>query len=106
MVQIKVGERIKNIKIEDVYYIETSAIPHRLTLYERHGYYEFYGKLIDFEALGEPFYRSHKSFLINLCHVKELNKKERTVTMANGDRCLISFRAFRELGRRLSHKDN
>lgn len=102
MVQIKIGERIKNIKIQDIYFIETSVNPHKLELHEKNGYYEFYGKLIEFEELGESFFRCHKSFLINLQHVKELNSKERTVTMSNGAVCSISFRLFRELQRRLS----
>lgn len=102
MMQIKIGERIKNIKIQDIYYIETSPNPHKLALHEKNGYYEFYGRLIDFEGIGESFYRCHKSFLINLQHVKELNNKERTATMTNGAICSSSFRLFRELQRKLS----
>lgn len=102
VIQIKIGERIKNIAIQDIYYFETSAIPHKLMLYEKNGYYEFYGRLKDFESSNTTFYRCHKSFLINLQHVKELDKKKRTVTMLNGAICVISFRAFRELQSRLS----
>lgn len=101
MVQIKIGERIKNIKLKDIYFIETSLSPHKLELHERNGYYEFYGKLNDFEGLDETFFRCHKSFLINLQHVVELNTKERTVTMANGAVCSVSFRQYRELQRKL-----
>lgn len=99
--QIKIGERIKNIKLQDIYFIETSLSPHKLELHERNGYYEFYGKLNDFEGLDETFFRCHKSFLINLQHVVELNTKERTVTMANGAVCSVSFRQYRELQRKL-----
>lgn len=101
VIQIKIGERIKNITIQDIYYFETSTIPHKLTLYEKNGFYEFYGKLKDFEDATPSFFRCHKSFLINLEHVKELDKKKRTVTMSNGAICVTSFRAFRELERRL-----
>src|SRR5690606_6626281 len=97
MIQIKIGERIKNIKLQDIYYIETSTKSHKLELYEKNGYYEFYGKLLDFEELDESFYRCHKSFLINLQHVKELNTKDRTVIMSNGAVCSISFRLLQEL---------
>lgn len=101
VIQIKIGERIKNIFIQDIYYFETSTIPHKLTLYEKNGFYEFYGKLKDFEDENPSFYRCHKSFLINLQHVKVLDKKKRTVTMSNGAICEISFRAFRELEKKL-----
>ncbi|GKV57213.1 accessory gene regulator protein A [Sporosarcina sp. NCCP-2222] len=101
MVQLEIGERIKNIKIQDIYYIETSPLPHKLTLYDCNGFYEFYGKLKDFEQLDSTFFRCHKSFLINLLHVKEVNKKSRTVLMANGATCDVSFRLVKELQKRL-----
>lgn len=101
MVQIAIGERIKNIAMRDIYYIESSSIPHKLALHERNGYYEFYGKLVDFENMDPSFFRCHKSYLINLRHVKDVNKKERIANMANGAKCIISFRQLRELQRRL-----
>lgn len=100
-IQIKIGERVKNIALQDIYYFETSVIPHKITLYEKNGFYEFYGKLKDFEEANPSFYRCHKSFLINLQHVKELDKKKRTVTMSNGYTCAASVRSFRELERKL-----
>ncbi|MBB4825456.1 two-component system response regulator AgrA [Sporosarcina luteola] len=102
MIQIEIGERIKNIKVQDIYYLETSSLPHKLSLYDRNGFYEFYGKLRDFEQLDGLLFRCHKSFLINLRHVREVNKKERTVLMANGATCDVSFRLIRELQKRLS----
>ncbi len=101
LVQIAIGERIKNIAMQDIFFIESSSIPHKLALHERNGYYEFYGKLIDFEDVDPSFFRCHKSYLINLRHVKEVNKKERLAKMANGAECIISFRQLRELQRRL-----
>ncbi|EGQ26269.1 LytTR family DNA-binding domain-containing protein [Mammaliicoccus sciuri] len=101
VIQIKIGERIKNIRLQDIYYFETSAIPHKITVYEKNGYYEFYGRLKDFEEVSSSFYRCHKSLLINLQHVNELDKKKRTVTMTNGAICDISFRASGELQRRI-----
>ncbi|WP_342513716.1 LytTR family DNA-binding domain-containing protein [Sporosarcina sp. FSL K6-1522] len=101
-VQLQIGERIQNVNIQDIYYIETSTKPHKLALYEKNGYYEFYGKLIDFEGLDASFYRCHKSYVINLCHVSELNKTERKVTMSNGTVCMVSFRLVRELQRKLA----
>lgn len=101
MVQITIGERIKNIAMQDIYFIESSSIPHKLALHEKNGYYEFYGKLVDFENVDPTFFRCHKSYLINLRHVKEVDKKERFAKMANGAECIISFRQLRELQRRL-----
>lgn len=102
MIQIQIGERIKNIAIDDVFYIETSSTPHKLTLYEKKGIYEFYGKLSEYEQLDASFYRCHKSYLINLQHVIEFDKKERFVQMTNGAVCEVSFRGMKDLKKKIS----
>lgn len=104
--QITIGERIKNISFQDIYFIETSIIPHKLRMYEKYGNYEFYGKLKDYEDASPFFYRCHTSYLINLHHVREVDKKKRTVTMANGSVCSVSFRAIRELKSKLTELHN
>lgn len=95
--QIKVGEKIKNIRLEDIFYIETSVHPHKLELHEKNGCHVFYGKLKDLQSLSDTFFRCHKSCTINLHHVAELNLKKRSVMMSNGRTCPVSFRLIRSL---------
>lgn len=102
--QIKIGERIKNILLDDIYFFETAPQIHKIELHGKNGYYEFYGKLKDLEKLDDRFFRCHKSFIINLQHVTEVNNKQRTVTMTDGSMCHISFRAMGELHRRIKTK--
>lgn len=92
MLQIRVGENIKNIKYEDIYYIETATAAHKLKLHTRNGIYEFYGKLKDYEKLDSRFRRCHNSYLINIDYLLEFSPKERTITMSNGHKCLVSYR--------------
>ncbi|WP_019395597.1 LytR/AlgR family response regulator transcription factor [Priestia filamentosa] len=99
--QIKIGERIKNINLDDIYYFDTSSQAHKINLHEKNGYYEFYGKLKELENLDERFYRCHKSYIINLQHVKDIDKKKYTVLMTNNSKCHVSFRAMRELQSRM-----
>ncbi|WP_341302422.1 LytTR family DNA-binding domain-containing protein [Lysinibacillus sp. FSL H8-0500] len=99
--QVKMGEKVKNIALEDIYYFETSSQPHKLELYERNGHYSFYGALKDLAYLDDHFFRCHKSFIIHLKNVKEFNFKSRYVLMENGSRCPIAFRLIVPLQKRL-----
>lgn len=100
-VQIKIGERIKNISYHDIYFFETSAYEHKVTLQEKNGYYEFYGKLKEFEHIDARFFRCHKSYIINLHHVKEFDKEKRQIKMKNDLVCYVSFRKITELQSKL-----
>ena len=92
MLQFKVGENIRNIKYEDIYYLETATVAHKLKLHTKSGIYEFYGKLKDYEKLDTRFRRCHNSYLINIDYLFEYSPKERTLTMSNGHTCLVSYR--------------
>lgn len=92
MLQIKVGESIKYIKYDDIYYWETALIAHKLKLYTKSGVYEFYGKLKDYEKLDNRFRRCHNSYVINIDYLYEFSPKEKIVTMINGHKCLVSYR--------------
>lgn len=99
--QIKMGELIKNIPYEEIYYFATSENIHKLHLSEKNGVYEFYGKLKDIEERYSHFFRCHKSCVINLQHVSQLHKKDRNVEMVNGVTCPVSIRAMKNLERKL-----
>lgn len=101
--QIKVGEKVKNINLQDIYFIETSPQPHKLELYEKNGCHVFYSTMKELDCLGDNFFRCHKSHLINLNHVVEVNMKERFVVMKNNAKCPVSFRLMRELKKRLTN---
>ena len=95
--QVKIGELIKNIPYENIYYFETSANIHKIILSEKNGVYEFYGKLKDIEQIHPNFFRCHKSFVINLQYVVQIDKKEKYVELVNGTKCPISVRALRNI---------
>ncbi|MEC1178605.1 LytTR family DNA-binding domain-containing protein [Metasolibacillus meyeri] len=94
--QIKTGEKVKNIAIEDIYFFETATQPHKIKLYERNGCHSFYGSLKELD-LGDGFFRSHKSFLVHLKNMKEVNFKKRKIIMENGSYCPIAFRSLTAL---------
>ncbi len=101
--QVKIGELIKNIPYENIYYFETSANIHKIILYEKNGIYEFYGKLKDIEHIQPTFFRCHKSFVINLQYVVQIDKKKKYVELVNGTKCPISIRALRNVQSKINN---
>lgn len=92
VLQIRVGENIKNIRFDDIYYFETSSTAHKIKLHSKNGVYEFYGKLKDLEKLDQRFCRSHNSYLINIQYLEEYNAKNGILKMKNGHECFVSYR--------------
>jgi two-component system, LytTR family, response regulator AgrA len=89
---VKVGELVRKIRFEDIYYFETSLSPHRIILREKNGYYEFNGNLKDTkDKLDDRFFRCHRSYIINLQYIDKLNIKKREVSLINGAVCYVSF---------------
>ena len=97
MIQIKIGESIKNIPYEDILYFETSTLDHKILLHTWNGFYEFYGKLKEYDHIDAHFFRCHKSYIVNLSHIEAINKDERIIQMKNGSTCIFSYRKHREL---------
>lgn len=102
--QVKIGELIKNIPYTNIYYFETSTNIHKILLSEKNGIYEFYGKLKDIDHIHPTFFRCHKSFVINLQHVVQIDKKGRYVELINGTKCLISIRALRNIQAKINEQ--
>ncbi|WP_042470512.1 LytR/AlgR family response regulator transcription factor [Bacillus ndiopicus] len=99
--QIKIGEKVKNIALGDIYFFETASQPHKIQLHERNGCYSFYGSLKELD-LGDDFFRCHKSILVHLKNIKEVNFKERYIIMENGSHCTVAFRSLKALQKALN----
>jgi len=103
--QIKVGEYVKNINLDDILYFKAADVPHKLTLSTKQGFYEFYAKLNEIEeteGFDEILFRCHRSYLIQLNNVHEINWKSKLIVMQNGDKCPISFRKVKLLKEKLT----
>ncbi|MBO0481395.1 LytTR family DNA-binding domain-containing protein [Candidatus Enterococcus courvalinii] len=74
-----IGSQTFTLDLEEVWFIETSDIPHRLILYVADGQYEFYGKLSELSDKYPTLFKINRSCLVNLNNVKEVNYKNRFV---------------------------
>lgn len=86
------------IPLDEILFFETSANIHKVILHTRNRMIEFQGSLKDLEPnLDERFNRCHRSFLVNTDYIEEINLKEHTVTLTNGETCLASAKLIKTL---------
>lgn len=95
--QIKIGEFVKNIDLQHLLYFKAADTAHKINLYTLHGQFEFYQSLNEIENSDDSFFRCHKSYIINLKNIKEVNLKTKNILMKNGVQCPLSFRKIKVL---------
>lgn len=95
--QIKVGEFVKNIDFHSLLYFKASDVAHKVILYTTQGQFEFYQSLNNIEEMEESFFRIHRSYIINIKNIAEIDKKNKCVLMKNGESCPIAFRRLKAL---------
>lgn len=97
-IEINTDTRIINVRLDDILFIETTEIAHKIRIHEENRQIEFYGHLKDIqEKLTDNFYRCHKSYIVNKNKIKTIDKKNNKITMINDEECYVSFRYLRGL---------
>jgi len=81
---LQTAETIFVVRMEDIIYLQAEGSYTRFYT-TSHGVLTITKKLIDFEYLENsgPFFRTHRSYLVNLNHIKKVDKKEYLVIMNN-----------------------
>lgn len=84
------------IPFSDIYYFETSDVPHKIKLVTKTKTIDFYGKLTDVVKCDSRLMRCHKSFVANLDNVKRIDKKEKILYFKEDVSCFVSRRLLKE----------
>ncbi|MGA4518694.1 LytTR family DNA-binding domain-containing protein [Solibacillus sp. FSL K6-1781] len=95
--QIKTTGRTHNIDFQNIYFFEASPDSHKIILHLENEHIEFYGRLKNYEGLHPDFYRCHKSFIVNKSKIKNIDSKERSINLDNGELCYASARLIKGL---------
>ncbi|MER2028688.1 MAG: LytTR family DNA-binding domain-containing protein [Solibacillus sp.] len=95
--QIKTTGRTHNIDFQNIYFFEASPDSHKIILHLENEHIEFYGRLKNFEGLHSDLYRCHKSFIVNKSKIKNIDLKERSIMLDNGELCYASARLIKGL---------
>lgn len=92
------GTSASRIPLKDILYCD--ALDHRITVHTLAGTFQFFGSLDAVqEQLDDRFFRSHRSYLVNMDHVIE--KQAGFAIVNGGDKILIARRKQKEFTRRL-----
>lgn len=98
ILSIKMGSRNIYVPIDDIYCIKSSDNNHKLILLTNYSIYEFYDTLQNIQAkLDSSFFQCHKSCIVNLNYIKEIDKTMRSIQLKNGQTCPLSARNYFKL---------
>lgn len=81
----KVGHRIVNVNIDDVMYIITTDVPHKLLLVLANGEAQFLGSINEYDENNPMLEKISQSCLANPKSIISIDLKTRLVTFKNGD---------------------
>lgn len=88
----------EKILISDIMYCEVFG--HRVLIHTAVGCYEYPGALdVLEEQLGGSFFRCHRSFLVNMAHIRSADRQ--TAVLDSGEKVLVSRRRQQEFRQRL-----
>lgn len=81
---LQTAETIFVVRMDDIIYMQAEGSYTRFYT-TSHGVLTITKKLIDFEYLENsgPFFRTHRSFIVNLNHIKKVDKKDFLLIMNN-----------------------
>lgn len=85
VLQIKHDDKIIQIPMEDILYIETTGTRYKLNLHTAKRRINMNGELKKLEQeLDERFVRCHQSYLVNIDHISEYNFPSNELTLSDG----------------------
>ena len=91
---IRSGGTTVNIPVCDIIYAENEG--RKIVLYTKNSKesgYTFYGKMKELEQeLGDPFFRSHRGFLVNLAEVSGYDRSD--IVMKNGAKVFLAKQKY------------
>lgn len=100
IIKIKFGSKVLTIPLNQIMYIQTSPVEHKLIMTNVNNKTEFYGTIKKIkEELDERFYQIHRSYIVNVNYIKEIFKERFNtyVIMKNNEKCPVSKKYIKGL---------
>jgi len=91
--QVKTGGTVQKVPLDEIMFFEVHpGRSTKLILHTENGRIEFYASLSAVMEASPAFYRTHKSFAVNIKNVRQVNKIKGVVEMTNGECALVASR--------------
>lgn len=88
---VNTGGRIYNFYYDEILFFETTGKSHRIKIHTKNNQIEFSGTMKSLaENVSADFYKVHKSYLVNIKNIKEVDKKALLIKMVNGEKVYVS----------------
>lgn len=81
----RVGRQIRNMNIDDIVYITTTVVPHKLLIVKRSGEAQFLGSINKCAEDNPLLEKISQSCLVNPKNIEEIDLKKHLVSFVNGD---------------------
>lgn len=92
------NRHIFNIEQDNIIYIAASDTPHKLYISTLNGKTEFYGTLNECDHyLTDKFVRCHRAYIVNIDHVKCIDRNTHEICLTNGQSCIASTRGIKRV---------
>ena len=88
--QLKSIDGIQNVSLSSILFFASGNVPHKIILHTNNERIEFRGSLKEIEQTQPFFFRTHKSYVINLKNIKSINRTAGEVIMSNNEVALIT----------------
>ena len=96
--RVKASGEVWNVAYDDILFFEThTSIRHKIILHMKNSQIEFRGHIGEIAELDEEFFRIHKSYVVNIKHIKRVDKAMRVAEMVNGQTVPITIRKVGDL---------
>lgn len=97
-ISINFGDSISFFNTDEIIFFETGSKDHKIRIHTTSGFKEFYGTLKKVEEkLNDNFYKTHRSYIVNLKKIKKIDKENLIIYMNNGETCYIASRYLKGL---------
>ncbi len=104
---IKIGSHNIFVPVEEIYCIKSSNYKHKLLVLSNESVYECYGTLREMvKRLDDSFFLCHKSCIVNLQYILEIDKDNLYIKLKNGQTCPFSVRSYSTMKKRMQEYFN